>query len=268
MLRTLFLISLVACGGKDEPDKTTTPPPATNRDSGGGGSTITGFAPDAFTIYAFFGVDETGRLHEWTEGGNPVLPQVSIAIYEEADTPPCVVTFFMDNPSAVALQPWSFDDETPGISPTLMDHVGFHIPSDATVQTDGCTAWNDEVYGDVEALIGGIAWGAGVGTLRSDIEEVVNNDPNAEWLKELHDAGTLVGASWDADLWYPNTWASHTAYAGQAPGWAYETDAKKLPLTPLSAAEIQATPGSLPVGVYTIQPLYLWDWDTYIQPRV
>jgi len=266
-MRLMLLSLLAACGGGSDPCEEANCAEAPGDDDDDGtdetgdtGPTFDGIVPQGFTIFAFYGVDDSGYLHGWTSATGDVLPQVSIVIYDSGDFDPCTVTFFIDDPN-VAVSPWVFEDETEDITNPDMNHVGFDVPVDALVQTDGCEAWNVDEYGDVADLVFPHDWGVGIGELRSDIEDlVVEGIDGGEWMTDLYDDGNMVGASWQADVWEPTTWASHTAYANPVNNWVVEDDEAYIP-----AADILASQGTLPVGVYTLQPVYTWGFDTYFK---
>jgi hypothetical protein len=236
-------------------------------DGGGDGEGSDGYVPTAFTIHAAVGIDGTaGTLHAFTVEGEAIDPWVEIATYDDAGTT-CSVFFVMENPEAVVLQAWNFEDATKDIETTSMAHVGFSIPKNAALYSDGkgCESWDPAPYGKLADVIPGHAWGIGFGTLRSDVRvEIETNDEFDPFWENALEAGQLLGASWSADLWEPSTFASHVATASPVDAkWNLEVDENGAPASYLTTAQVTKLPAHLATGVYLLTPIWVWEFETY-----
>ena len=267
----LGLLALFACDsdkGIEEEDTTSTPDEEpdtdTDTDTGTGTNSSEGLVPTWFTIYANLSIDVgNGTLNHYYVDGKPIEPWVGIRMGEDDSDTECWLYFVFEDPTAVLLEDWSWDDATDGIDPTGMEHTGIFVPDETPVYlSEGCNDWNAEPYGELSDVVIPLAWGVGMGTLRSDIQGTVEEDSDTleTWYDHLQN-GELLGGSWSSTLWDPNLWASHMALGAPLDEkWSLEVDESGDPLDYYGDADYIS---GLPSGLYLIRPIYTWDFDSF-----
>ena len=235
-------------------------------DGGSGGDG--GWIPHFITMSATVGIDMDARtLHTFVIDGEGVEPWVRIDVRDEAQEESCSVYFVMDDPTAVSVSDWHYEDATEEAEGQQMHHVGFMVPSDATVlYTEGCETVDESVYGPIVDIVVPLEWGVGFGDLRIDVEEHVEGlDPSTWWHAERHAEGELFGASWSANLWDPTTWASHVSIISPAPTFVLEVDGDGTPVEFYDQSDIDWEWGEVPSGVFQLRPVWVWPMEAFFE---
>ncbi|MEN0066016.1 MAG: hypothetical protein AAGA48_27995 [Myxococcota bacterium] len=230
-----------------------------------------GWAPTSFTVQASFAVDrEAATLRTFFDNGTELAPLVAIRMFDASGDLECRVNLIMDDAASVSLESWVFEDATEDIESTLMTHVGFTVPAQARVTTNGCEDVDPDYMPDPGGLIASKLWGVGVGTLRSDVQGLLEDKKSAladTFWAEAHGEAQLAGGSWVSDIWEPSTWASHMVVAGllSAEG-ELQLDEDGWPAVPLPYEDIILGGNSLPDGHYFLVGVYTFSVAQYLLP--
>ena len=275
MSRLLAVVLMLSCGGDQGqgPADESTASSTTDQPVGGGSETadtgvsVRGWRPDGFTVYAQFAVDD-GRLRSWRSDGVEYVPFVALELWEDSSDSSaniCTVFLVIDEPVEVELEVWSWTDATEEAEGQQMQHLGFLVPSDARIETDGCDDVDVDAFGDPGTTIASKLWGVGIGGLRVDVEARFEDQITEGFWSDAWNNGQLVGGSWNSDVWEPAIWGSHIAVAAEleSDGTVLTDDLGQL--TPLiDASEILENPAAIPDAYYALTGILVYDAEAYL----
>ncbi len=267
-----LVLLLAACGGDrtdDTPAGTTVTTSATTTtetaDTGESGSGL--WQPDGFTIWSQFAVSD-GRLRTWLVDGVEYAPFVAIELAGDlsaADPETCTIYMIVDEPLDLKLEVWEWEDATEEAKGQSMQHMGWIVPDDARVETEGCVGLDIASFGDPVENVTSKLWGVGVGELRVDVEARFDDTFTSGFWSDAHTAGNLIGGSWNSDVWEPAIWGSHIAIASElGAGGNLEVDAKDWPVVQLPSDDVLAIPASVPEAHYLLTGILYYDAKAYL----
>ncbi|MFT5461003.1 MAG: hypothetical protein ACI9K2_007525, partial [Myxococcota bacterium] len=155
--------------------------------------------------------------------------------------------------------------DTEEVAGQSMQHLGFIVPDDARVETDGCEGVDTDAFGDPGENIASHLWGVGVGGLRVDVEARFEEEITEGFWSDAYASGNLFGGSWNSDVWEPAIWGSHIAVAAElgADG-TLEADEFGQPTPLLESRDVLSNPAAIPDGYYALTGILLYDADAYL----
>jgi hypothetical protein len=266
---------VLSCGGDkgDGPSAEQTTSVTTEQAGGGGtetadtGRSARGWRPDGFTVYSQFATDD-GRLRTWRLDGVEYAPFVALELWEDssdASANICTVFLVIDDPVAVELDVWSWTDATEEAEGQQLQHLGFLVPSDARVETDGCDDVDVVAFGDPGTTIASKLWGVGVGGLRVDVEARFDDEITEGFWFDAWKNAQLVGGSWSSDVWEPAIWGSHIAVATEIESdGTVLTDDQGQPTPLIDASEVLENPAAIPDAHYALSGILVYDAQAYL----